>query len=132
MFCSFCVFFKLYSYWIVTGHYIPQLATLIAERNSEILSNGDETDLYIHLEGVAIGNPYTERDSNMFEGWLPSLLAFGIINPEQYEKMHEGNCTEQLAIGDCIKTLWRFIDKRAGDLNVYDVNVVANVCFYEV
>lgn len=112
-----------------TGHYIPQLSSLIIEKNKAIEAgtNTDDSDVIVNLKGVAIGNPYTERDSNVYEGWLPAMYSIGIINPQEYQSMFEGNCSSGEVIGHCANQFWKFVNNKAGDLNVYDVNVLANV-----
>lgn len=112
------------------GHYVPTLTKRILEENEKI-SNGN-SDLnftnIINITAIGIGNPYTQRDNNFFEGWLPQMYAMGIASDAQRDYLLGGNCSNREYIGDCGYQINYFIYDHLSDINVYDVNVRANVC----
>lgn len=104
------------------GHYIPQLASLIIEQNK--LSKYPR----INLAGIGVGNPYINRDDNWFHGWIPSMYSFGMINDKMRNDLNSGSCANGSLDGVCSNKSWEFVDDYLSDINVYDVDVRANVC----
>ena len=105
------------------GHYIPQLAALIVDENQK-----SDRKRFINLTAIGVGNPYINRDNNWFEGWIPTMYNFGIINGRVREELLTASCANGTFTGKCANSSWYFVDEYVDDLNVYDVNVRANVC----
>ena len=108
------------------GHYGPQLAALIIEQNQN--PNAQRS---INLQGVALGNPYINRDNNWFEGWIPTMYSLGIINDEAREKLL-GQCHNRTFTGKCANSSWTLVNEYLYDLNRYDIDVPSNVRYDSV
>ena len=50
-----------------------------------------------------------------------------MINDELMNDLISGNCANNTMNGVCSNTSWEFVDDYLSDINVYDVNVRANV-----
>lgn len=77
------------------GHYIPSMAAYIQRQNAKV----SPTDLIISLEGVALGNPWTDP-ANQYD---PSEFArgFGLISQGQRNKLEvlDAECQKLLKAG---------------------------------
>ncbi|RHN64413.1 putative carboxypeptidase D [Medicago truncatula] len=62
------------------GHYIPQLAELIFDRNKDRSKNP-----FINLKGFIVGNPETD-DYYDYKGIVEYAWSHAVISDEQYEK----------------------------------------------
>ena len=104
------------------GHYIPQLAALIVEHNT----NGAFRH-YINLTAIGLGNPSINRDENWFQGWIPTMYNFGIINGQIRDHLLSGSCSNGTYTGKCANESRHFIKQYIDDIYEYDVNVQSNV-----
>lgn len=132
------------------GHYIPNLAKLILQKNAEFPS---DSPLHIHLKGMAIGNPWTNPVSGYqpvssissrgfslsvysksvdLEGIIFYWWTHGLITREECDQVFEScqlssekpfkNRSSESA--DCDSTLSRLIS-RFGPINVSSASDVA-------
>ena len=104
------------------GHYVPQLADLIIKQNKLSLIKYS----YINLKGIAIGNPYINRDNNWFKGWIPTMYNYGIINNQIKQKLLSKQCKNATFNKECSEYSSNFIWDYLNDINVYDINVRSN------
>ena len=71
------------------GHYIPTMADYIIKKNNEVLLSSDSLALYIDLQGIALGNPW----SDPFNQYDVSEFAhgMGLITAGQLNRLKEMN-----------------------------------------
>ncbi|KAL1207483.1 Serine carboxypeptidase-like 36 [Cardamine amara subsp. amara] len=94
------------------GHYVPQLAQLILQRNNQNL---------INLQGIMIGNPGLDTQGEI-EGGDKFKLGHGLISQEMLDNKNK-LCQEP--DGECEKAMQKIEDQIKG-LDLY--NIYAPVC----
>ncbi|KAG6422485.1 hypothetical protein SASPL_119057 [Salvia splendens] len=101
--------FKSHEFYIAgdsyAGHYVPQLAELIIERNN-ITSDDD----LINLKGIMIGNPAIDSETDQ-SGRIDYAWHHAVISDGLYEEIKEKcNFTQQIVSNDCNSSIQKYIE----------------------
>ncbi|KAG0565744.1 hypothetical protein KC19_7G011700 [Ceratodon purpureus] len=98
------------------GHYIPQLAALIHERNKD-------AELKINLKGIMVGNPSTDNYYDSI-GAIDYWLSHAMISPKTHDDLHRAcnftdpNCCSQ----ECNDKYYYANQVEIGGIDSYNVN----------
>ncbi|KAH9624709.1 hypothetical protein KSS87_015608 [Heliosperma pusillum] len=100
------------------GHYIPQLAELIFDRNK------DQTNK-INLKGFIVGNPLTD-DYYDSKGLLDYAWSHSVISDEQYNKAKEVCDFKELAWSKDCNIAMNVVFANYKEIDIY--NIYAPIC----
>ncbi|KAL6519746.1 Serine carboxypeptidase-like 26 [Orobanche minor] len=97
------------------GHYVPQLAELVYERNKDTKKYP-----YINLKGFIVGNPETD-DYFDYKGILEYAWSHSVIwDQEYYKARHACNFRKTIWSDECIEAM-RPVFKRYREIDIYNI-----------
>ncbi|KAL6532518.1 Serine carboxypeptidase-like 26 [Orobanche gracilis] len=111
--------FKSHDFFIsgesYAGHYVPQLAELVYERNKDTKKYP-----YINLKGFIVGNPET-NDYFDYKGLLDYAWSHSVISDQDYDRArHACNFRKTMWSHGCIEAM-RLVFKRYKEIDIYDI-----------
>ncbi|CAD6334550.1 unnamed protein product [Miscanthus lutarioriparius] len=97
------------------GHYVPQLAELVYERNKDKRGKA-----YINLKGFIVGNPVT-NDSYDSKGRAEYAWSHAVVSDEVYSRIKK-HCDFKISnLSDDCNAAMDFIDSQYQEIDAYNI-----------
>ncbi|KAJ6678124.1 SERINE CARBOXYPEPTIDASE-LIKE 35 [Salix viminalis] len=110
--------FKSHSFYIAgesyAGHYVPQLAELIYERNK-----GSTKSSYINLKGFMIGNAVMNEETDS-AGIVDYAWSHAIISDQLYHNIKECDHHQESVTNECV-VHYRGFAEAYSDIDIYSI-----------
>ncbi|CAH9080723.1 unnamed protein product, partial [Cuscuta europaea] len=97
------------------GHYVPQLAKVIVDRNKD-----NRTYAHINLKGIIVGNPETD-DFYDYKGFLEYAWSHTVISDEEYDvAKRECDFRRVYWSDDCNKAM-SLVSTKFKEIDIYNI-----------